>query len=93
MQEPDPAEVTRFPALAHRDFRVLWLGMLLHSVTIAFQYYAQMWLIYELTNSALVLGILGLVRGVAMLAFGLYGGALADRLDRRLLLAMIEKFD
>ena len=46
MQEPDPAEVTRFPALAHRDFRVLWLGMLLQSVTIAFQYYAQMWLIY-----------------------------------------------
>ncbi len=28
MQEPDPAETTRFPALAHRDFRVLWLGML-----------------------------------------------------------------
>ena len=90
MQEPDPAEVTRFPALAHRDFRVLWLGMLLQSVTIAFQYYAQMWLIYELTDSALVLGILGLVRGVAMLAFGLYGGALADRLDRRLLLMVTE---
>ena len=71
MQEPDPAETTRFPALAHRDFRVLWLGMLLQSVTIAFQYYAQMWLIYELTDSALVLGILDLVRGVAMLAFGL----------------------
>lgn len=76
----------RLPALAHRDFRTLWLGMLFASGTIAFQYYAQMWLIYSLTGSALLLGILGAIRGLAMLLFGLYGGALADRMDRRLLL-------
>ena len=76
----------RFPALRHRDFRTLWLGMLLASGTQAFQYYAQIWLIYSLTHSALVLGLLGATRGVAMLLFGLYGGALADRMDRRRLL-------
>lgn len=80
----------RFPALAHRDFRTLWLGMLVASGTMAFQYYAQMWLIYSLTRSALLLGILGATRGAAMLLFGLYGGALADRMDRRTLLLLTE---
>ena len=80
----------RFPALAHRDFRALWLGMLVASTTFAFQYYAQMWLIYSLTDSALVLGVLGAVRGLAMLGFGLWGGALADRMDRRVLLMVTE---
>jgi MFS family permease len=87
---PAPSETGRFPALAHRDFRTLWLGMLFASCTMAFQYYAQMWLIYSLTKSALVLGILGAVRGLAMLLFGLYGGALADRLDRRALLILTQ---
>ncbi|MBD3647126.1 MAG: MFS transporter, partial [Pseudomonadales bacterium] len=78
--------VQRFPALRHRNFRVLWLGMLFASGTLAFQYYAQMWLIYSITESAWVLGVLGAIRGFATLLFGLYGGVLADRMDRRKLL-------
>lgn len=76
----------RFPALQHRDFRTLWIGMLLASGTLAFQYYAQIWLVFSLTDSALILGLLGATRGVAMVVFGIYGGALADRIDRRTLL-------
>lgn len=76
----------RFPALRHRDFRTLWVGLLFASGTMAFQYYAQIWLIFRLTDSALVLGVLGAIRGVAMLIFGVYGGVLADRVDRRRLL-------
>jgi MFS family permease len=90
MEAARPGPAGHFAALAHRDFRTLWLGMLLASTTIAFQYYAQMWLIYGLTGSALALGVLGGVRGLAMLGFGLWGGALADRLDRRLLLMATE---
>ncbi len=64
--------------------------MLFSSGTMAFQYYAQMWLLYSLTESVLLLGALGVVRGLSSLLFGLYGGALADRMDRRkLLLATI----
>jgi MFS family permease len=77
-------------ALAHRDFRVLWLGMVFASGTIAFQYYAQIWLIYSLTGSALLLGVLGLARGAGMLLFALFGGTLADRMDRRSLLMTVE---
>lgn len=60
--------------------------MLFASGTLAFQYYAQMWLIYSITESAWVLGVLGAIRGFATLLFGLYGGVLADRMDRRTLL-------
>jgi len=60
--------------------------MLLASGTLAFQYYAQIWLVFSLTDSALILGLLGATRGVAMVLFGIYGGALADRIDRRTLL-------
>ena len=82
----EAAPRVRFPALKHRDFRTLWTGMLLASGTLAFQYYAQIWLVFSLTDSALMLGLLGATRGVAMVVFGVYGGALADRIDRRSLL-------
>ena len=92
MSNPEVAnpERVRFPALYHRDFRVLWIGMVFASGTLAFQYYAQMWLIYSITGSAWILGGLGAVRGLATLLFGLYGGALADRMDRRKLLFVTE---
>lgn len=80
----------RLRALAHRDFRVLWLGMVFASGTMAFQYYAQIWLIYSLTGSALLLGVLGAARGAGMLLAAMYGGMLADRFDRRTLLMIIE---
>ncbi len=51
-----------------------------------FQFYAQGWFIISLTDSAALLGLLGVARGLGMLAFSLYGGALADRVDRRVML-------
>ena len=76
----------RVPALQHRDFRILWAGMFFSSATMMFQFYAQGWFIISLTDSAAFLGLLGVSRGVGMLAFSLYGGALADRVDRRVML-------
>jgi MFS family permease len=80
----------RLSALGHRDFRVLWVGMALASGTLAFQYYAQIWLIYSLTGSAFLLGLLGASRGAGMLLAAVCGGALADRFDRRTLLMVVE---
>ncbi len=76
----------RFPALQHRDFRILWFGMFFSSATMMFQFYAQGWFVLGMTGSAGLLGLLGVSRGTGMLLFSLYGGALADRMDRRTLL-------
>src|SRR5512140_1471059 len=80
----------RFPALQHRDFRILWIGMFFSSATMMFQFYAQGWFILGMTSSAALLGLLGVSRGTGMLLFSLYGGALADRMDRRTLLIVTQ---
>jgi MFS family permease len=86
----DSGFLSRVPALQHRDFRILWFGMFFSSATMMFQFYAQGWFIVSLTDSAAILGLLGVVRGLAMLIFSLYGGALADRVDRRTLLMVTQ---
>ena len=76
------------PLRTSRDFRVLfvaglvfWLGLLVGYVTVPFQLYA-------LTRSNFAVGVFGLVQIVPLVLAGLYGGALADRLDRRRVLVL-----
>ncbi len=76
----------RFPALGYRDFRIIWIGMFFASATMMFQFYAQGWFLIGLTSSVAMLGVAGVSRGFGMLVFSMYGGALADRMDRRTLL-------
>ena len=81
--------INTFPlltALVHRDFRLFWGG---HTFAVAGQQMAtmtQMWLIFELTGSALQLGLLGLARAIPGVALNLVGGVLADKMDQRKLL-------
>jgi MFS family permease len=73
-------------ALVHRDFRLFWGG---HTFAVSGQQMAtmtQMWLIFELTGSALQLGLLGLARAIPGVAMNLIGGVLADKADQRKLL-------
>src|SRR4051812_50172838 len=72
------------PFREHRDFRliliagtVFYLGGMMTYVAIPFQ-------IYQLTHSNFAVGAVGLVELVPLIVFGLYGGALADHVDRRL---------
>ena len=74
------------PLRESRDFRLLfvagtvfYLGGMVSYVAIPFQ-------IYTLTGSNFAVGAVGLVELVPLIVFGLYGGALADHVDRRRLL-------
>lgn len=78
-----------FRSFRHRDYTLLWLGMFMGSALMPMQFVTQVLFLADRTGegSRLVLaGLLGATRGGAMLAFSLFGGALADRLDRRRLL-------
>jgi MFS family permease len=70
-------------ALRHRDFSIYWSGSVLSLVGSQFTTVAMAWQIYELTNSPLELGLLGLARGAPMLVLLLFGGLLADAVNRR----------
>src|SRR5581483_5185582 len=84
-----PAAQTRGPwsVLRQRDFRLLCAGLLISNTGTRIQQLAQYWLLWELTRSAWALGLYGLFRTVPFLGVSLYAGVLADRLDRRRLLA------
>jgi MFS family permease len=64
-------------------FRRYWVGAFLSFVGSWVQNVAQSWLVYELTRSEFLLGVVGFASGVPMLFLAPIGGALADRWNRR----------
>lgn len=72
-----------FGALRHRNFRVFYAGHILSLTGTWMQTTAQGWLVLELTNSALRLGIVTAVTSMPALLFTLWAGDLADRHDKR----------
>jgi MFS family permease len=75
-----------FRALDSRDFRIYFSGQLISMAGTRMQQVAMGWLAYELSGSALVLGLLGFASQAPILLFSLMGGVWSDRTDRRLLL-------
>ena len=86
---PDSQPTGTFAPLKVRDFRLLFLGLLIGQALSPFQFVAQIiWVQVSAAEDVriLLVGLIAAVRGLGMLVFGLYGGALADRFDRRKLL-------
>jgi MFS family permease len=72
-----------FHALRHRDFRLLWIGLLVSVAGTQMQNAAINWHTYEISGSALALGGLGLARLAPIVIFSLLGGVVADTRNRR----------
>src|SRR6266540_374095 len=75
-----------FRALSYRNYRVFWIGAFLSNVGTWMQAVAQGWLVLQLTNSALWLGIDGFMATAPGFFLTLAGGVFADLVDRRRLL-------
>nr|WP_231366421.1 MFS transporter [Zhihengliuella flava] len=65
------------------DFRRLWAGNALSAVGSQLTLVAVSLEVYQLTQSSLHVGLLGLFAVVPLIVAGLYGGAVADHFDRR----------
>jgi MFS family permease len=70
-------------ALRHRNYRLYWFGQLFSVLAQNMEAVAQSWLVLEITNSPLLLGLTGLTFSVPTIALTLLGGAVADRTDRK----------
>ncbi len=81
-----PRTAGPFVSLHYRDFRLFWLGLIVSNIGTWMQITAISWLLYEITNSPLQLGLNGIFRAVPTICFGLFGGTIADRYDRKRLL-------
>jgi len=75
--------------LRDRNYSLLFWGQLISSAGTQMQVVAVAWQIVLLTNSPLALGLIGLVQAVPRLIFSLVGGVLADVLDRRKMLMVV----
>jgi MFS family permease len=85
---PDSPFSRTFRAFTYRDYRLLWAGAFLSSVGTWMQEVAQNWLILTMTGSAFLLGLDAFLGDAPFLAFSLFGGVLADRVDRRRILLL-----
>lgn len=79
-----PAEPSAPPLGRNRGFRWLWIGQVVSDTGTEAALIAYPLLVLALTHSAVIAGLVGTVRLVVQLILGLPGGAISDRLDRRL---------
>jgi MFS family permease len=76
------------PAFRHREFRLFTIGYLPSETGEYIHFVVQNWLVWELTQSAFYLGLIGFVEFAPRFVFGPVGGVVADRMDRLKLLAL-----
>ncbi len=89
--ERDPRQLVRtFSALRHRNYRLFFAGQLISLTGTWMQQMALAWLVYQLTNSALLLGIIGGIGSLPMALFSLLGGVVADRVNKRRILLLTQ---
>jgi predicted MFS family arabinose efflux permease len=93
----EPGRTSAWSALEHRDFRLFWIGLVVSNIGTWMQQFGLGWLVVQLAIrdgaphlAPFYLGLVGLARAVPGLAFGLFGGVVADRADRRRLLIITQ---
>jgi MFS family permease len=77
-------------ALAHRNFRLFFVGQFISLVGTWMQRIAQAWLVLNLTHSPFLLGLVGALQWLPVLFLSLVGGVVADRVSKRSLLVVTQ---
>ena len=75
--------VSFLSATRHRDFRLFLIGQFISLCGTWIQTVAQGWLVLQLTNSAFAVGLVTALGSLPILLLTLYGGVLADRVNKR----------
>ena len=90
----DPPTARRNSRLArvfrHRNYRLFFCGQLLSQMGLWMHIVAQSWLVYRLTGSPFALGLTGFLAQAPVFFFAVFGGAIADRMERRKLLLITQ---
>ena len=81
-----PRSRSPWASLSYRDYRLLFFVALFATTAQQMRLTQNLFQVYELSGSAFQLGLTGLAQGIPLFAFGLFGGTLADFVDRKKLL-------
>ncbi|MFB3139774.1 MAG: MFS transporter, partial [Candidatus Acidiferrales bacterium] len=77
-------------ALRHRNFRLFIGGQLLSQIGTWVQMVAQIWLVYRLSGSPVMLGLVGFANQIPYLLLSPVAGVVADRVNRRRLITLTQ---
>lgn len=89
---PPKARITTFTSLKNRNYRWYWLGMLGSFAGLQMNIAARGWLVWTMTESELAIGIVMFAFGGPLFLFAIFGGAIADRVNKRNLLIATQAF-
>lgn len=87
VERKNRALVRRPTLFTHPGFGPYWAGIILSEIGTRGTFAANLYHVYALTDSTAQTGLIGLAQAIALLVLSPMGGAYADRLDRRKLLA------
>jgi MFS family permease len=79
-----------FTVLRNRNYCLYWLAEFPYYFSMFSSQLAQGWIVYNLTQSAFLLGLMTAVTGVPQVIIALYGGVLADRVKKQQLLFYVQ---
>ena len=85
-EHPSPESTghgSTFAALRVRNYRLFFAGQVVSNTGTWMQRIAQDWLVLQITNSPLAVGITTALQFLPMLLFGLWGGLIVDRYPKR----------
>lgn len=81
---------TTFAALGHRNYQLYFGGQLVSVAGTWMQITAQGWLVYQLSGSELMLGVVGFAAAIPALLVSPWGGVIVDRVPKRSLLVVTQ---
>lgn len=86
--KPNFSKFRIYAVLSNHDFFLIWLGEIFSRIGDGFYFIALVWLIMEMTGSGIAIGVIMATYTAGGLIFGLIGGALADRWNRKRLMIL-----
>ena len=81
---------TTFSAMRHRNFQLYFGGQLISNIGTWMQIIAQAWVVYQISHSELILGVVAFASAIPVLAISPWGGVVVDRMSRQKLLMMTQ---
>jgi len=88
--KPPGGWLRTFGSLRIGSYRWLWISMVASFIAMNMQMIARGWLVAEMTQSPLALGLVGSAFAIPLLVFSLFGGVVADRVKKRNLLIITQ---
>lgn len=76
------ARLSTFAALKGRNYCLYWFGLVFYVLGHRAEYMTFAWMTWEVSRDPMSLAYLGLAQGVPLVLFQLFGGVLADRINR-----------